>query len=53
MLISLVQERLSEDDCLRRVRLRGTACLGMVARRRGKGWTLCEVSEKVKLATRS
>ena len=38
MLVSLVQERLNEDDCLRRVRLRGTACLGMVARVRGKGW---------------
>lgn len=37
MLISLVQERLNEDDCLRRVRLCGTACLRVVARIRGKG----------------
>lgn len=37
MLISLVQERLNEDDCLRRVRLCGTACLRVVARIREKG----------------
>lgn len=37
MLISLVQERLNEDDCLRRVRLCGTACLRVAARIRGEG----------------
>lgn len=37
ILIGLVQERLSEDDCLRRVRLCGTAWLGVVTRIRGEG----------------
>lgn len=37
ILIGLVQERLNEDDCLRKVRLRGTVWLGVVTRIRGKG----------------
>lgn len=38
MLISLVQERLNEDDCLRRVRLCGTVGLRVAARIGGKGY---------------
>lgn len=63
ILVSLVQERLNDDDCLRRVRLsspvrHNAAQLGVVTRIRGKGcvhlqgW-LSEATEKVKLGTRS
>lgn len=53
LLVGLVQERLSEDDCLRRVRLHGTAWLGVVTRKGGRDVSIFEATEKVKLATRS